>query len=446
MLLDSLRPQAVLAACSSSCPDNPFNIATWSGPFLTTATLVLGATLILILAVAVVSELFWRLRTASRPRRRALELIAPVALVLLAAEVFYAVSGILLQTSERPPAVLKSALIAGFVLLPLAFLATLVQAEILAGRMLRRLLKELSTRPSLPRWRDSVARALDDSSLRLDLWDPDSGRFRAAAPLPSPDSVVLASRQWVPIHRGRDPIAVLSVDERLTEEPELLEAARTATALAVEYTHLEEELRSSLSRVAASGDGERRRIARDLHDCTQQRLVALRVHLSLAGDGLDRPEERAMVERLGEEVDEVLSELRDVTHGFYPVVLSRFGIAAALRSAGGGAALPIHVEDRGLLRHDDAIELAVYFCCLEALQNAAKHAGNGASAVVRLDEQGDELCFEVADDGVGFEPQAVGRGTGLINLADRVSAVGGTLAVESAPGKGARIRGRIAVR
>jgi len=104
------------------------------------------------------------------------------------------------------------------------------------------------------------------------------------------------------------------------------------------------------------------------------------------------------------------------------------------------------VEDRGLLRHDDAIELAVYFCCLEALQNAAKHAGNGASAVVRLDEQGDELCFEVADDGVGFEPQAVGRGTGLVNLADRVSAVGGTLAVESAPGKGARIRGRIAVR
>jgi signal transduction histidine kinase len=238
---------------------------------------------------------------------------------------------------------------------------------------------------------------------------------------------------------------MLSVDRRLGEEPELLEAASSATVLAVEYTQLEGDLRSSLARVAAAGDGERRRIARDLHDCAQQRLVALRIHLSLAGDGLDRPEERAMVEQFGQELDKALSELRDVTHGFYPVVLSRFGIAAALRSAGSNAALPIRIEDHGLNRHEDAIEHAVYFCCLEALQNAAKHAGRGASAVVRLVELGEELTFEVDDDGIGFDPQAADWGTGLVNLADRLSAVGGNLAVESAAGKGTRIRGRIAV-
>jgi signal transduction histidine kinase len=107
--------------------------------------------------------------------------------------------------------------------------------------------------------------------------------------------------------------------------------------------------------------------------------------------------------------------------------------------------LPIRIEDHGLHRHGDAIEHAVYFCCLEALQNAAKHGGKGASAVVRLDEHRNELSFEVDDDGVGFEPQAVGLGAGLVNLADRLRAVGGTLNVESAPGRGARISGRIAV-
>ena len=445
MLLDSLRPQSVLSSCTSRCPDNPFNVANASDSLFVTATMGVDVALVFIGAMAVFSDLVWRLRTASRPRRRALKVIAPVAVVLLTAEVLYTTFGTSRQTDARVLAVFEFALIAGLILLPLAFLVTLAQAQILAGRTLRGLLAELSTSASLARWRDTVAHSLDDSSLRLDLWDSDSRRFRAATPMPPSDSAVLCSRQWVPVNRGRDAIAVLSFDGGLAEDPELLEAASTATALAIEYTHLEGELRSSLARISAAGDGERRRIARDLHDCAQQRLVALRIHLSLAGDRLNRPEERAIIQELGHEVDEALSELRDLTHRFYPVVLARFGIAAALRSASSRAALPIRIEDHGLHRHGDAIEHAVYFCCLEALQNAAKHGGKGASAVVRLDEHGNELSFEVDDDGVGFEPQAVGLGAGLVTLADRLRAVGGTLNVESAPGRGARISGRIAV-
>jgi signal transduction histidine kinase len=369
----------------------------------------------------------WRVHRAGRIVRRELIFIGPITFVLLAA----------LFMGWR------TVLIAALILFPLAYLATLLHAEISAARALSGLLDELSVEPSLASWQRTVGQALGDPSLRLMSWDPDAGRFRDSGATTAPAEGAIT--QWVPVQRGGDLVAVMSVDQRAAAEPEVLWAAGLATGLAVDYKRLEGELRKSLARLAAAADGERRRMARDLHDCAQQRLLTLRIHLSLAGESLDRPVERQMLEDLGRELDEALAELREVSHGFYPGVLSRYGVAAALRSASSRAALDVRVEDQGLKRHAEAIEHTVYFCCLEALQNAAKHAGQGASVVVRLVERPEELRFEVHDDGVGFVPDAGGGGSGLLNLADRLKAVGGSLQVESAPGRGARVSGRIAL-
>jgi signal transduction histidine kinase len=310
---------------------------------------------------------------------------------------------------------------------------------------MQRLVAALMDRPTMSEWRDAISRELGDPTVRLILWDDKSRRFNEVPPLVDAAERKTRGRRWIPIGDRAAPVAVLSIDRRSGDSPELLRAVCAATSLAVGNHQVEAELRTSIARLAAAGDTERRRIARDLHDCAQQRLLSLRIHLSLACDSLPRSEARWNIESLCDEVDQALAELRDVTHGLYPAVLSRYGVAAALRSASSRAALPVRVEDLGISRHDEAIEHAVYFCCLEALQNAAKHGGRHPSAVVRLIERDGDLCFEVVDDGVGFVPHSVNGGDGLVNLADRMRAVGGTLTVDSAPGRGARVSGRIAV-
>jgi signal transduction histidine kinase len=206
-----------------------------------------------------------------------------------------------------------------------------------------------------------------------------------------------------------------------------------------------EELRVSRARVVAAGDAERRKIERNLHDGAQQHLVALAVKLrlarSLAED--DPVEARAMLEQLGEDVKETLQELRDLAHGIYPPLLMDSGLAAALSAAAGRVPLPTTVEASGIGRYPPDVEAAVYFCCMEALQNAGKHAGAGSHVAVRAWEEPGRLRFEVADDGAGFDPTHFQRGAGFVNMSDRLGAIGGAVEVDSAVGQGTRIAGSI---
>jgi signal transduction histidine kinase len=235
----------------------------------------------------------------------------------------------------------------------------------------------------------------------------------------------------------------MSCDAVVAEDPELLDAAGQATLVAVEHGHLEDKLQVSMSRLVEAGDAERRRIQRDLHDSAQQRLVALRVHLGLAAESLgDRPE-TAVVQRLGSEVDAALDELRSVAHGLYPPVLARRGVPDALRAAARGSPVPVRIADDGFGRQSAAVENTIYFCCLEALQNAGKHAGQHATVDVRLVSTDGELRFTIADDGAGFDPATVVDGAGLSNIADRVAAAGGTVRIDSAPGLGTRVEARL---
>jgi signal transduction histidine kinase len=143
------------------------------------------------------------------------------------------------------------------------------------------------------------------------------------------------------------------------------------------------------------------------------------------------------------ELDEAVDELRELAHGIYPPLLASDGLHAALVSAARRAAIPVTVEAGEVSRAPRSIESAAYFCCLEALQNVAKHAGPGAHASLHVSTAGGLLEFRVSDNGVGFEPHAVRPGYGLINLRDRINALGGHVEVTSAPAQGTTVVGRI---
>jgi signal transduction histidine kinase len=207
-----------------------------------------------------------------------------------------------------------------------------------------------------------------------------------------------------------------------------------------------EELRASRARVVAASDAARRQIERNLHDGAQQHLVALAVNVRLARQLADADPTAAneMLEQVGHDLQDAVQELRTLAHGIYPPLLVDRGLAEALSAAGGRAALPTDVRAEGLGRYPQDVEAAVYFCCLEAMQNAGKHAGEGATMTVRVWEEAGGLLFEVADDGVGFDPgQRTSPGAGFVNMGDRVGAIGGHVGVQSSPGHGTRVSGRI---
>lgn len=205
-----------------------------------------------------------------------------------------------------------------------------------------------------------------------------------------------------------------------------------------------EDLQASRARIVATGDAERRRIERNLHDGAQQHLVALAVNLRLTKDILaDDPASAAeMLDALADAVKDTIQELRDLAHGIYPPLLMDSGLPEALRAAANRSPLAVTVRADDLGRFPQEVEAAVYFCCLEALQNAAKHAPDAAVEVAVTADDG-VLRFAVQDDGPGFDAAHATGGQGFTNMSDRVGAIGGTVEWRSAPGEGASILGSI---
>jgi signal transduction histidine kinase len=227
---------------------------------------------------------------------------------------------------------------------------------------------------------------------------------------------------------------------------QLVEDLASQAGLVLRNVRLIEELRASRQRLVAAQDDERRKLERNLHDGAQQQLVALAVQLKLLEQsaGKDPDRDRQLAAKLGSQANAALEDLRDLARGIYPPLLADKGLAAALESQARKAAVPTTIEAGGIGRYPQDVESAIYFCTLEALNNVAKYA-EATRAVVRVSHRDGHVAFAVEDDGRGFDGTATSYGTGLQGMADRLDAVGGELHVESSPGAGATVTGRIPV-
>jgi signal transduction histidine kinase len=286
---------------------------------------------------------------------------------------------------------------------------------------------------------------------------PMGASLRQAVPV-NGDSLPLVdgSDRMVAVRHQGDLLGALSVTKRGGEsltpvEENLLTHLAGQAGLVVKNVGLTadlqarlEELRASRQRLVTAQDEERRRLERNLHDGAQQHLVALKVKLGLAEMLMGRDPDKAKVtlEQLKGDADEALQTLRDLARGIYPPLLAEKGLTAALESQARKATVPVTVNAEGLDRYPQEIEAAVYFCVLEALQNVQKYASASVVAVSLAHSNG-KLDFSVSDDGCGFDTAANRRGSGLLNMEDRLDALGGHLTVRSLPGSGTTLYGDV---
>jgi signal transduction histidine kinase len=194
-------------------------------------------------------------------------------------------------------------------------------------------------------------------------------------------------------------------------------------------------------RLVAAGYAERERIEKDLHDGAQQRLTVVRIRLAEGAERFEEDDEIGQLLRdLGREVQDAIDELRQFAQGVYPGLLTSGGLSAALAAAGRRAAQPVRVLTRGVERYTPEVEISVYFACLAAMDNAAKHAGT-AEVTVHVWQTADALHFSVSDMGRGFDPRRTPAGVGIRNMRDRIATAGGTLTIDSTPAHGTRVEG-----
>ncbi|HVS07431.1 MAG TPA: histidine kinase [Candidatus Dormibacteraeota bacterium] len=272
------------------------------------------------------------------------------------------------------------------------------------------------------------------------------------------DLSALGADRVLPVRQGSNLAGALAIHLRPghglrpLEEKVLGDVAQQAALvfsnldLSTELRRRLEELQSSRQRLVQAQDQERRRLERNLHDGAQQHLVALKVQARLLKATIDRDPARAksLADELAATAGDALDELRDLARGIYPPLLAESGLARALEAQSARATVPVTIDADGVGRHQPEIEAAVYFSCLEALQNVQKYAEARAVSVL-LRMSGGRLMFQVRDNGKGFDPATTKRGAGLQNIQDRLDALGGGIEIRSSPGEGTLVSGWLPV-
>lgn len=438
-----LAPGLSISGCRVECPQTGLGVLSphaWHVP-----NRLIG-TMPVLVALATAGVIAWRFATGTPPRRRALAIGTPVALLFLFSEAAY--RGIFVfQPNGLGPgqhwiqSFLQWSLAATRSFIWYGFLFALIAAELFAARVLRDVVRSSLRRPSLRELEGMLRGPLGDPGMRLGFWDPAAGGWAghdgAVLESPQPD------QRMTVVDRDDRPSVAIVHDVQLADDPELLQAAGAAALLAHENTELEAawkdslgELADSRARLASASERERRKLGRDLHDGAQQRLVAANISLTLAEEAGDEQEAHALIADSRTAIEQALVALRELAHGIYPTELARSGVAGALNRAGGGYPNERSVTEATSARFSPEIELAVYYCGLEAVQNATKHAGPDARIWTRLYVETGELHLEVRDDGRGFDVARAADGVGLQNMRDRLAAVGGRVDVSSEPGQG----------
>jgi signal transduction histidine kinase len=449
----SVSSGAPLAHCNSACPRNALMIA--DRPSIAAGLGRVEEVLLVGLAAAIVAAIVYRLDTATRPRRRVLvPVYVPALLLTVPFGIFHAGGAGFIDLNPDDASRLGWFVTVGRGSLSYGFGVAIVLASMFAGRALRNTVAGLGNTRHPMHLRSLLATALDDSSLDLAFRDSEHGGFVDGSGEPFDPERVTDRRASSPVDRGGETIGYIVHDASLSADPELVRAAGQALLLALESGRLEAELGSTIkdlhtsrARIAAAGHAERRKIERDLHDGAQQHLFALGMKLEFAArDVAERdPDLAKELSAVGEGLTQVLEELRQLARGIYPSALRDLGLERALSSIASRSSQPTTVSGAAIGRYSPEIEAAVYFCCLESLQNVARHAGADAQAELRLWTSNGDLCFAVEDDGVGCETGTAHEGSGLANMSDRLGVLGGSLTVDATRPHGTRVFGSLPV-
>jgi signal transduction histidine kinase len=439
-----LSPQtgagASISGCREACPTNELAIA--SEPELAADLLEAFRFGVILASSLTAGLLIWRFVKGTPPQRRALAIGTPIALLFLGFQITFQILGALDAPQSDFSEFVQWGIVGARAALWYGFLAALIAAELFAARAIKRLVGQSLRRPS----REDL-----EAMLRGPLGDPDLRLvFLGGQDEPPPTAPGRAVR-IVP-DEGAPTVAIVH-DEQLNDDPELVEAAGAVALLVAENAQLDaawtealQELRRSRARLVRAADDERRKLERDLHDSAQQRLISIKLRLEIAAAAGDLSEQgRRELLEIRQAVDAALAEVREVAHGLYPPLLSASGLPTALRRFHEHATLKPEVTAEGVGRYPPEIESAVYYCCLEAIQNATKHGGRGVRVSVALAEEDGQLAFRVVDDGPGFVLGDV-RGLGLQNMEDRLGALGGQVTITTAPGGGTTVSGSVPVR
>ncbi len=393
-------------------------------------------------AAATVGLLIWRIATGTPPQRRALVIGTSVALLFLGMQITY----LSLSLAEANAPELQKVTQWGFTAARAAvwygFLIALIAAQLFAGRTLQRLVRQSLRRPSRRDLEAMLRSPLGDPTFELRFWDSKAEAWD--------DPVgTEARRTMTVVERDGKPAVALLHDPQLADDPELLQAAGVIALLAEENAELDgawkdalDDLERSRKRISRAVDNERRRVAVNLHDGVQQRLGAIRLRLAISAEMATDTDLRGGLDVVGDSIEELIEEVREVAQGLYPHLLTEQGLVPALENA----VSPLQVHHGDIGRHPAELELVIYYACLEAVANATKHAGDGATISINLREDGDSLTFEVADDGPGFDLSTAHSGMGLQNQHDRLGSVGGRLSIDSARGRGTVVLGVVPLR
>jgi signal transduction histidine kinase len=425
-----------------SCPNNLLDVfhdnrkaQSWEG-----LERLLGGVLIAI----VIGRLVWRWVRASAASRDAVAPVLVAGCASLAALVWTVTFDLLGDPLSSLPATVWFYTTA---LVPIAVLYVFVQRRLARGQIAG-LVVQLGEPSASIGLREALATTLGDPSLELAFWFPAEECYvdGEGVPVKLPDDQ--SGRRATFVERDGQPIAALLHDPVLEYKTELVRSVCAAASLALENERLQAELRARLvelqasrARLVGATDAERRRIERDLHDGTQQRLVSIAMSLGLLESKLPSDAaEQPLVRETREALAVALAELRELTHGINPPLLTERGLAAALDELCRRAALPTRLQVALDRRLPEQVETAAYFVASEALTNAAKHS-HGTEVRVAVSDDGRVVTVEVADDGIGGAIAA--GGSGMRGLADRVEALGGSFTVSSPPGRGTTLRAQI---
>jgi signal transduction histidine kinase len=448
LLTDAYPTPSIWTTCVDDCPGNAFQLVDPAPGWVAGAVEPVREVLASLLFVGVSVRLLARIVRATTPLRRTLTPVLAGAVVhAVALPVAFSVRRA--GDAPEPLLTLLWLLAVGLPVLAVGFLVGAARWRLAIAGALYRMAPRLHGGTSPAELRAILADTMEDPTVDVAYRGSDGEWLDASGvpvALPAPGS----GRAHTVIRDGDAEVAAIVHDEALEEQRSFVRAVGAFAVMVLANQRLTaqveaslQELRGSRERILAAADHERRRIERDLHDGAQQRLVALRIKLQLASDRSadDGLPDAAHLEQLGEEVGAALDEIRSLAAGVYPGVLVDGGLQDALRAVARRSPVPTSVSAEGLPRRSEEVEAAVYFCCVEAMQNAVKHAQAASVSVVVTD--GDRLRFEVRDDGRGFDRERAVGGRGLTNIRDRLSAVGGTLVVESRRGCGTSVTGTI---